>query len=461
MNRSRRSHESAPPLILEPSTPVMTGLQPSRTGVRFGGLLRAGVVLALAAACGFRSGAQQDKVVILENADSLVGLVLDGQDARELIGNVRLVQGGVRISCDRALQFIKSGRVNLTGNVVVTDDSLTLTSPRGTYHRDDRRAEAFEAVRLTDGRMDLTAEYGEYMIESRTAVFRSRVRIRDSASVVTADTLVFHRETRQSIATGRVTVESPADRITIFGGRLEHDPDRATNRMTVEPVLLQTDTTGGVSDTLIVRSLVMESVRDTLPRLIAIDSVRVLRGELSALSAHAVFFTRGDSILLRGSPVVWYQESQTTGDSIDVSLEERQLREVFVMGNALTLSGADSLRPARYDQLAGETLRMVFADRRLRTIRADVRAMSIYYAYEDTAANGVTTSTGDRITLLFDEGRVRSISIVGGVEGEYHPEPLVVGREEEFRVPGFLLRPNRPTMNNLEMPWTRLRKPAG
>lgn len=423
--------------------------------------IREAIAACCLAVCASSAGAQQDRVVVLENADSLVGLVIGGEDARELIGNVRLAQGNVRITCDRALQFIRSGTVNLTGNVVVNDDSLTLTSPRGTYHRDARRAEAFENVRLTDGRMDLTAEYGEYLIEARTAFFRSRVRIRDSASVVTADSLVFYRDTRRSVASGRVRVESPSDRILIMGSRLEHDPAAGMNRMTGDPVLFQTDTTGGVTDTLIVRSLTMESVRDTLPRLVAIDSVRVLRGELSALSSRAIFYTQGDSILLRGSPVVWYQDSQTTGDSIDVALENRSLREVFVVGNALTLSSADSLRPSRHNQLAGETLRMAFEDKRLRTVRAEVRAMSIYYAYEDGAANGVTTSTGDRITLLFEEGRVRSISIVGGVEGEYHPEPLVLGRETEFRVPGFLLRTDRPTMNNIEIPWTRLRKTAG
>lgn len=434
--------------------------------VRAAALLTAAGMTALPFAAGRIDGqpkpdAQEDRVVVLENADSLVGLVLGGQDVRELIGHVRLAQGRVRISCDRALQFIRSGRVDLTGNVVVTDDSLTLTSPRGTYHRDERRAEAFDRVRLTDGRMDLTADYGEYLIEPRTAFFRSRVEVRDTSSVVTADSLVFYRESRKTIATGAVRVESPADRILIVGGRLEHDPARATNRMTSDPVLLQTDTTGGTTDTLIVQSLTMESVRDSLPRLVAVDSVRILRGDLSALAGHAVFFTAGDSILLRRSPVIWYQDSQTTGDSIDVALERRALREVVVMGNALTVSRADSLRPSRHNQLAGETLRMRFLDRRLQTVRADVRAMSIYYAYEDTAANGVTTSTGDRITLLFDGGRVRSISIIGGVEGEYHPEPLVAGREAEFRVPGFLVRPNRPSMNNLEIPWTRLRKPAG
>src|SRR5512139_3376475 len=102
--------------------------------------VRAATVLAVLALFALPAGAQQDRVVVLENADSLVGLVIEGQDVRELIGNVRLVQGNVRISCDRALQFIKSGTVNLTGKVVVTDDSLTLTSPRGTYHCDARRA---------------------------------------------------------------------------------------------------------------------------------------------------------------------------------------------------------------------------------------------------------------------------------------------------------------------------------
>jgi hypothetical protein len=43
----------------------------------------------------------------------------------------------------------------------------------------------------------------------------------------------------------------------------------------------------------------------------------------------------------------------------------------------------------------------------------------------------------------------------------YRVPKHLVGRETEFRVPGFLLRRDRPTMNNLEIPWTRLRRPAG
>ena len=78
-------------------------------------------------------------MIVVEHADSLVGRVIDGEQARELIGNVRFSQERVRVTCDRALQFIDRGLVELRGNVVVRDDSITLEAPFGLYHRDGRR----------------------------------------------------------------------------------------------------------------------------------------------------------------------------------------------------------------------------------------------------------------------------------------------------------------------------------
>ena len=68
---------------------------------------------------------------MLEGADSLIGRVINGESARELIGNVRILQGNVRIRCDRALQMIAAGTIELIGHVVVEDDSVTMTAPRG------------------------------------------------------------------------------------------------------------------------------------------------------------------------------------------------------------------------------------------------------------------------------------------------------------------------------------------
>jgi len=407
-----------------------------------------GKILGCGAAIAWMHGmavCQPGRVIILENADNLEGKIIDGQDARELIGNVRFHQENVRVSCDRALQFIASGKVILTGNVVVNDDSLTLRAPRGAYYRDERRAEAFDHVVLNDGSVQLTAGYGEYFIDPRRAFFHTRVVVLDTGSTVTSDSLVYFRIEKRSIATGRVRIVNAADNVTITGDRLDHFSAQQFSRVTGGPIMVQLDSsTPGSVDTLVVRSRVMESYRDATTRLVAIDSVEIVRSDLAAIAGNVQFFTQADSMLLRIAPVVWYQQTQVTGDSINVYLRKRKLHLVTVMSDAFAASRSDSVRPTRFDQMSGELMRMHFAGKGLERIEVDDRATSLYHLYEDSLANGVNKTSGDHIIVSFGNGKVQAIRILGGVEGQYFPENLVEGREAEYALAGFLWRMNRP-----------------
>jgi lipopolysaccharide export system protein LptA len=404
----------------------------------------AGLLLLFASPSLFAQG--DPKLVVLQGADSLIGRVINGQAARELIGNVRILQGNVRIRCDRALQMIDAGSIELIGHVVVEDDSVTLTAPRGFYYRDTRRAEAFGAVKLTDGLSTLEAAYGEYFIEPRLAFFRTRVVAHDSASILNADSARYDRNRRFTEAWGRVVLVQKEDAITISGGRFTHDAMQLHSTMSDEPVLVQRDTSGGVVDTLVVRSRVMESFRDSTRRLIAQDSVEIVRRDLAGRAGTVTFHTAGDSIRMRTTPVLWYDQTQVTGDSINLYMRARVLDRIHVMGNAFALSESDSAFAERYDQLSGETLGMQFRDKRLSRIDVDVRATSLYFVYEDSAANGLNKTSGDRIVMRFADGKVETIHVYGGVEGQYFPEPLVRRKVEEYRLPGYQRLDNRPRM---------------
>jgi hypothetical protein len=48
--------------------------------------------------------------------------------------------------------------------------------------------------------------------------------------------------------------------------------------------------------------------------------------------------------------------------------------------------------------------------------------------------------------MLFAEGKAETITVYGGVEGEYFPENMVRGKETEYALPGFLWRANRPCL---------------
>ena len=420
------------------------------------------VVACVAAILAARSAsAQESRPIVLNHADTLLGKIIDGEQVQVLFGHVQLQQGNVHITCDTALQFRTSGNVNLTGNVVVYDDSVTLTSPRGRYDRATRRAEGFGGVHLDDGKVQLTARYGWYLVEPRIAHFRDRVVVQDSSSTITADSLTYYRNTRRSEAFGKVTIVNQPDNVTITGGRLQHDASADYSRVTVHPLLLQIDTTSdGTFDTLFVKSRVMESYRGESRRLVATDSVEILRGELAAIAQLVQFFTRGDSILLRQSPVVWYQRTQVSGDSINVYLKNRKLSRVQVMQSALAISESDSLHPGRLDQITGDQMLLTFENQRLHLIDVQTRAISLYHLYDDTVSNGLNRTSGDRILMRFADGKLSTITVVGGVEGDYYPENMVRGREREYRLPGFSWRVDRPTQQRFA-PVARSGVPAG
>jgi hypothetical protein len=265
---------------------------------------------------------------------------------------------------------------------------------------------------------------------------------------VTADSLTYFRVDKHSVAQGNVKVYNKTDNITITGHRLDHWSERAFSHVTDRPVLVQVDSSGpGRFDTLVVRSREMEAYRDTVRLLVATDSVRIVRSDLAAVCGVARFYTGADSITLRTVPVVWYQDTQVTGDSINVHLKNRKLDYVDVLGNAFAISRGDSNFPERYDQLTGERMRMQFADKGLQQIDVETHAISLYHLYEDSLGNGLNRTSGDRILITFEEGKVASIRVVGGVEGKYYPENLVEGKESEFAIAGFRLHTNRPALH--------------
>ncbi len=390
---------------------------------------------------------QTGKLIVIENADSLVARTVEGEQARELIGNVRFTQDRVRVSCNRAIQFLQTGNVQLEGNVVIVEDSLTMTFPRGMYLRENRIAVAYDSVRLDDGHVVLTARYGEYHVEPRKAFFRTRVVARDRDSRLEADSLTYFRTEELTIARSNVQIESFPDHLTIRGGEFHSFRKNDYSRMTVNPVLVQFDTSTNPFriDTLVVRSKVMEAFRgDTLKRLVASDSVEIIRSDLASVAGIARFYTQGDSIHLRSSPVVWYERTQVWGDSINVYLKKRKLHVVDVMGNAFAASQSDTLRSEKFDQLTGEEMKMFFGEHGMERMEVNTRAISLYHLYEDTVANGLNKTSGDRIVMEWAEKKLSLIKIFGGVEGTYVPENLLAGKEMEYALPGFRWRTDRP-----------------
>ncbi len=398
--------------------------------------------------------AQENDVIIIRNADSLIGKRVDGENIRELIGNVVLEQNDIVVYCDRAIHYPARNSAFLEGNVRVVDDTVTLLADEGFYDGNERILDGEGNLFLDDGVTRLTANYGKYFIDEKIAEFWENVIVDDPAGIVYSDHLVHRREQEFSTATGNVRVVDRERGSTVYGQLLEYDSHTGSSSMKDSPVLVHMDTTAvGRIDTLIVKSKIMESVlEDTVRRFIAEDDVEMNRGELSARGAKSIYFVDNDELNLTGDPIMWYQENQITGDSIHVRLEEQQLRTLEVYRRAFAVSKSDDRYPDRYNQLTGMELTMWFANDEIEKIEVRDQATSLYYLYEEMLPNGVNHVTGDTITLLFIDGELEELKIVGGIEGQYYPERLVRGRVDTYNLTGFRWIEDRPEISIPERP---------
>lgn len=393
----------------------------------------------------------------------MIGRKYDSKVVRELIGNVQLKHENIYFWCERAIQYVDENRIEAYGNLKVRQDTLFLEADQGVYLGDKKIAICDGNVKLTDGRTTLEAEHGSYDTQKKLATFKTNVKLVDSTTVITAEQLFYYRTEKKSIAVGNVVIKNLENNITIYGGYFENYDSTKYSVIRNNPKLVQIDTTSdGKIDTLIVIGKFMEAFRDTnVSMFSATDSVVIVRGNLSAVCGDVFYYDKKEIIILWRKPVIWYGDSQVSGDSVVVKLKERKIDEVYVYGSAFVIEPADTSYPERFNQLKGKSMVIKFKDNKIDEVHVVKNAISLYYIFEtsdkgDKKANGVNYVSGDSVWIKFKDGKINRIKIIGGIEGTYYPEEMVEGKETSFNLEGFNYIKRKPSKNDkFEIVWVR------
>ncbi len=438
---------------------------------------------------------QQDEYITVIG-DSLVGKILNGESVREVYGHVVLKQADVVMTCNKAIQYLVRNDADLIGNVVVKQDTMTITTDTAYYSGNLKKATSNSGVKLDDKKVILVADSGDYFFDENKAVFKSNVTLFDTsatltsekliyykdedrmiavnnvkiiqeANIITADSLEYFRNKRVTYAYNNVGIKSSENNVQIYGDHLEDYAEKYYTLIDKNPLLIQIDTsynktpdtlsTGIIDtilnmkiDTLVIRSNVMEAWRDTINLFKAEDSVRIVRSGFASLNDFTIYRKKEGEIITykvkdeANQPVLWYNNSQLTGDSVTISLVENQIKLLKVFRNAFILSQNQNYTN-RYDQTSGDTVVLNFNDGVLNRTEIYGNVLSIYYLYEDEEPNGLTRSSSQSAKIVFDNREVSEVRLYGTPISEFYPEKQVKGKELTFTLPLFKFYDNRPT----------------
>lgn len=429
----------------------------------------------------------QEKEMIVVIGDSLIGRVVNGESIREVSGNVTLTQGNVRITCKKAIQYISRNDAELIGDVVATQDTLTIKTERGFYYGNLRKTSSNSGVILDDKKVILTADAGEYFFDENKAVFHSNVKLLDTNSTLTseqltylrnedraiatksvkivdavntifADTIEHFRKTQITFASGNVLIKNNENNSLVFG---EHLEDYRQNKYTIIdklPMLVQIDTSKSTDslgfetirlDTLFIQCKVMEVYREPVQKFIATDSVIIIRDLFSSKNDLTVYLKDEEKIITQkisdehNQPVLWYDNSQLTGDSITIYIKDRKIHELDVDGNAFMVSQNKNFS-SRFDQSSASSIKMFFEDNKIQRAEFFGNVYSIYYLYEEEQPNGLMKANSKDAVILFENNEVSEVKLYGSPGSEYYPEQQVNGNEKTYLLPKFIFLYERP-----------------
>lgn len=436
---------------------------------------------------GFVTVFTQEKEMIIVVGDSLIGKVVNGESIREVSGNVVLTQGNVKITCRKAIQYLSRNDAELIGDVVATQDTLTIKTERGFYFGNLRKTSSNSGVLLEDKKVILTAKQGEYFFDENKAIFQSDVKLYDTASTLTsqkltylrnedrviatvdvkivdsvntiyADTVDHFRKRQITIASGNVVIKNNENNTLVLG---EHLEDYRQSKYTIIdklPMLVQIDSSKSTDslgietirlDTLFIQSRVMEVYREPEQKFIATDSVKIIRDLFASKNDLTIYLKDEEKIITEkisdehNQPVLWYDNSQLTGDSITIYIEDKKIRQLDVDGNAFMVSQNKNYEK-RFDQSSATAIKMFFDDNKIQ--RADFfgNVYSIYYLYEEEQPNGVMKANSLDAVILFSDNEVSEVKLYGNPGSEYYPEQQVEGNEKTYQLPKFIFINDRP-----------------
>ncbi len=429
--------------------------------------------------------AQTNESQLVVEGKSLKGKTVRGEKIREVIGDVIITHGSVVITCDTAVQHLATNEIELIGNVVGKKDTVTLFTPRGYYFGESKTAYTESGLVLNDGHYVVTAEKGYYYYDENKAHFFGRVElfdslntlisdeltyfndadkavavgrvlIADSSSAISADSLIYFQKDNSTFGFNNVKISDPANDVTILGNLLEDYGEKNYTKITDSPVLIKIDTTEkGEIDSLIISCVLMESAEDSLSKFLAIDSVKIVRGNFSSANQHAVFYKEKNMIFtyreedeLR-QPILWFENSQLVGDSIFIYINKKNsLDHITILHNASAIS-KNPLFNFRYDQISGDTLQLYFENDELKKAFVYGGFLSVYYLYDDGETNGLIKSSAKNAVINFENNLVKEVKMYQDAITEYYPENLVLNKEKDFTLPTFYIYKNRPTKETI------------
>ncbi len=324
------------------------------------------------------------------------------------------------VSADRATGVELEGgevRLDMWGNVSVTDGEVTVTSDSGTVWQQAGDAVFHSNVEVVTDTLSGTSDMLEYSRETGIMTMTGNVTLTDGESVVEAREVVYFRSSGKAVATDSVVMTGPWLG-TVEGEYAMYDRERGSLFVTVDPVLRRVED----GDSLTVTADRLEFLPDSNRAEAQGDALVLMPArELTATAEYLIYMGNDERFELFGSPVLTTPDGELSGDWMELTMDEGSGRStVRVEGAASGHFLDDGVSPPSETWFDSESAYFAFTDEEPDSISIwGAASLTVDSGGEAAAREEMNTVRGDLFEIGFEDGSVGLIRVSGTVSGTY------------------------------------------
>jgi len=326
---------------------------------------------------------------------SLAGnhLDYDGNTSTAVVtGNVVLTDRKMTLTTDKINYNRKSGFASYTTGGKIVDNENTLTSQLGFYDSYAKEMRFKTEVVLTNPRyvmrtdtmnyktLSHTAfffgpttitskenliycERGFYNTETEISGFTNNAYIKTQTQKLSGDSIGYNRKTGEGKAFENVSISDSVNNILINGKYAEHSEITERSLVTGHAEMIQIFT----ADSLFLHADTLSAIADTLAQkdstqnqkrtLFAFHNVKFFKSDLQGRCDSLVYSFRDSAIHLFNAPILWSNANQMTADSVTLHTAFGKISHVLMRNNAFIVSLADSTNMENNDSIRFNQIR--------------------------------------------------------------------------------------------------------
>ncbi len=401
----------------------------------------------------------------------------EATNSLEALGNVRMEQGDTLFVYGNYLFYDGNTQVaRLRENVRMENGQVTLFTDSLNYERANDIGYYFDGGLIVDSLNQLSSFYGQYSPATKLAVFNDSVRLENQNFTLYSDTLQYSTDRKIATILGPSVIVSDSGTIhsshgwydteantalllersevcsgnrLLVGDSIAYDRDAGFGeafgnmsiRDTAQKVILNgqygfynerteyafvTDSACFLEysqgDTLYLHADTLEmTVLDSTAREIkAFYGVRFFRTDVQGVCNHMQFNTRDSVLYMNGNPVLWNEQYQISGDTIEMFMKDSTIDYAHVIQYAFAVQHIDS---SYYNQLKGNDLKAYFEGKAVRRIEVEGNAESIFYPLDNGAMIGLNETKSGFMTIWVKDNTLERLKIWPSPKGSLTPIP--------------------------------------